>query len=124
METIQAFFDTVAGNAVLLVALLAVVDLGIGVFAAIRDNVFQFDALAAWLRKTLVGRVMPIFGFLLVGYIAGGVSMEDGVGSVISPGGIITGVGLVAATTYVLEVIASIKESTIVKTDTRQVPTD
>jgi hypothetical protein len=124
MDIIKEFFNTPAGQAVLLVAVLAVLDLAIGVIAAVRDNVFQFDAVAAWLRKTLMGRVIPIFGFLLVGHVIGGLSLSDGVSSIIQPGVIITGVGIAGAATYVLEVLASIRESLVVKTDVRQVPTE
>jgi hypothetical protein len=106
------------------VGLLAVADFGLGVFAAIRDGVFTWDALAAWLRKSLVGRVLPIFGALFIGHLAGGLTVDDGVMGVLTPGTIITGIGLVAATAYVLEVIASIRESFVKKPETRAVPTE
>jgi hypothetical protein len=71
---IDAFFATPVGQAVVVIALLATLDFFIGVFAAIRDDVFTFDAIAAWVRKTLLGRIAPIFGTLVVGYVAGGLA--------------------------------------------------
>jgi hypothetical protein len=121
---IDAFFATPVGQAVVVIALLAVLDFGLGVFAAIRDDVFTFDALAAWVRKTLLGRIAPIFGTLIVGYVAGGLSLDDGVSGVLTPGTIITGIGLVAGTAYVLEVIASIRESFVPKPGVRDVPVE
>ena len=124
MDPLKEFFDTPAGQAVIAVALLAVADFAFGVFAAVRDNVFTWDALAAWLRKTLVGRVMPIFGVLLIGHMLGGLTLDDGAASLVTPGVIITGIGLVAGTAYVLEVIGSMRESFQPKPATREVPPD
>jgi hypothetical protein len=118
------FFDQPTGQAVLAVGLLAVADFALGVFAAVRDNVFTWDAIAAWLRKTLTGRVLPIFGVLLVGYAVGGMTFADGIGGIVSPGTIITGIGLAAAASYVLEVIASMRESLVPKPATRAIPED
>lgn len=121
---IKEFFNTPAGQATLAVALLATADFAFGVFAAVRDNVFKWEALAAWVRSTLMGKVAPVFAALIVGHLAGGLTLDDGLASLVSPGAIITGVGLAAATSYVLSVVASIRESFIVKTDTREVPED
>ena len=124
MDTLKGFFDTPAGQAVIAVGLLATADFVIGVFAAFRDNVFTMDAVAAWLRKTLTGRVMPIFGVLFVGHLLGGLTLDDGASSIVSPGTIITSIGLVAATAYILEVIASMRESLVKKPETRSIPED
>ena len=121
---IDAFFATPVGQAVVVIGLLAVLDFAIGVFAAIRDDVFSWDVLAAWVRKTLLGRVAPIFGTLLVGYVAGGLTLDDGAQGILTPGTIITGIGLVAGTAYVLEVIASIRESFVPKPGVRDVPVE
>lgn len=50
------FFDAPAGQAVIIIGLLATADFALGVFAAFRDNVFSMDAIAAWLRRNLAGR--------------------------------------------------------------------
>lgn len=120
--TLSGFFDSPAGQAVLLVGLLATADFLLGVFAAIRDGTFTLEVIAAWVRSSLMGRAAPIFGALAVGYFAGGLTIDDGVNGLLSPGTVITGIGLVAATAYVLEVIASIRESFIKKPETRAVP--
>lgn len=122
MNVLDQFFATPVGQAVVVIALLATLDFFIGIFAAIRDDVFTFDAIAAWVRKTLLGRIAPIFGTLIVGYVAGGLELDDGVNGILTPGTIITGIGLVAGTAYVLEVIASIRESFVPKPGARDVP--
>jgi hypothetical protein len=119
---LQEFFGTPAGSAIILVTVLAVADFAFGVFAAFRDDVFQLDALAAWVRKHIMGRVAPILGTLFLGAALGGISVQDGVGGILSPGAVLTGVGILAATTYVLEVIGSIKESMTPKPLVREVP--
>ena len=124
MDMLTEFFDAPAGQAVIAVALLAVADFALGVFAALRDDVFSMDAVAAWLRRNLAGRVAPIFGTLLVGHMVGGLALDDGASSILSPGVLITGIGLTAAVAYVLEVIASMRESLVNKPATRSVPTE
>jgi hypothetical protein len=111
VAAVQAFFDTLAGQAVLLVSIVAVADFLFGIMAAFRDDTFQASAVAAWLRKHLAGRVGPIFLTLFLGYAAGGASLADGLGGMLSPGSILTGVGALAAVAYVTEVIASIRSS-------------
>lgn len=124
MNVLDQFFATPVGQAIVVIALLAVLDFGLGVFAAIRDQTFTVEVVASWVRTTLLGRIAPIFGTLFVGYVAGGLSLDDGVSGVLTPGTIITGIGLVAGTAYVLEVIASIRESFVAKPGTRAVPNE
>src|SRR5687767_13536805 len=69
MQTaLTAFFASPAGIAVYSVLGIALLDFILGVFAAIRDKTFQLDAVAAWLRKHIAGRVMPIVVMLIFGY--------------------------------------------------------
>jgi hypothetical protein len=67
---IQAFFADTAGQVAAAVLLVAIVDLVLGIAAAIRDRVFQWENVAAWLRSTLAGRVLPTWVLLFVGYFA------------------------------------------------------
>ena len=39
-------------------------------FAALKDGTFAIDAVAAFLRKHLVGRVLPVTALALAGYFA------------------------------------------------------
>lgn len=112
-QEIVAFFDTLAGKAILLMSALAALDFALGVFRALRDGTFQCDSLASWLRKHIAGRVLPTFAVLIVGNIVGGISIESGdiVGSVLSPGTILTTLGLGMASAYILETISSLKDS-------------
>jgi hypothetical protein len=49
--------------------LLAFVDFGVGVFASVKDDTFALDAIGAFLRKHLAGRVLPISLLALAAYI-------------------------------------------------------
>ncbi len=122
-QAITSFFSTPGGTAVVVLFLLAVLDFLLGTFAAIRDNVFQLDAIGAWIRKHLAGRVLPITVVLVVGHLAGGLSVET-TADIITPGTILTGIGVGAAAVYVAEVIGSLRESLTPKADTRAVPQD
>lgn len=122
-QAITQFFGTPAGTAVVALFLLAGLDFLLGAFAAVRDNVFTWDALAAWVRKNVAGRVLPITAVLVVAHLAGGLSIETS-SDLLSPGTVLTTIGLGMAATYVLEVIASVRESLTAKPDTRSIPTD
>ena len=65
-----------------------------GVYAAIRDGTFALDAIAAFLRKHLLGRVFPIGTLLLIGYY--------------SHDGAMSAAGLAAGAAYVAETAASV----------------
>lgn len=123
-QTIVSFFDTPAGSAVVLLFALAVLDFAVGTFAAIRDDVFQVESIAAWLRKHLAGRVLPIVAVLIIGHLAGGLTIDDGVTGLLDAGTIITGIGIAGAAAYILETIASLRESFVPKPGTREVPQD
>jgi hypothetical protein len=77
--------------------------------------VFQLDAVGAWLRKHIAGRVLPTTAVLLVGHMTGGLNIDDGAAGILSPGTVLTTIGLGMAATYVLEVIGSVRESLVPK---------
>jgi type IV secretory pathway VirB2 component (pilin) len=122
-QAIDQFMHSPAGQAVLLMALLAVLDFALGTFRAIQNGTFQLDALAAWLRKHIAGRVLPTFAVLIVGHIAGGLTVDDGVAGILSPGTILTGIGIAMATAYILETIGSLR-ATLDSSAGDTVPTD
>jgi hypothetical protein len=57
---IQDFLASPGGIAVKAALVAAGLDFVFGVFFAVRDGSFALDAVAAWLRKHLAGRVFPI----------------------------------------------------------------
>lgn len=68
---LTTFLGTEAGLALKGALVAAFLDFGTGVFAALKDGTFSLDALAAFLRKHILGRVGPL-GLLLAGsYISG-----------------------------------------------------
>lgn len=107
---IDQFLHSPAGNAILLMALMAVLDWVLGTLRAVQDNTFTLDALAAWLRKAVAGRVLPTFAILLAGHIAGGLSVGQA-SDLLSPGTILSGIGIAMASAYILETIGSIRDS-------------
>lgn len=121
-QAITDFFGTPAGAAIVALFALAALGFAVGVLGAIRDDVFTWDALAAWIRKTIAGRVLPTTAVLLVGHLVGGLSFEGG--EIVSPGTVLTTIGLGMAASYVLEEIASIRESLTPKPGVRSVPED
>lgn len=69
---LRAFLDSPAGVALLAMVGVAFADFLTGTFAALRDGTFALDAVAAFLRKHIAGRVGPIGILLLLGYFGGG----------------------------------------------------
>lgn len=65
------FLQSTAGLAVKGALVAAFLDFAFGVFAAIRDGTFAIDALAAFLRKHLVGRVLPCTALAVAAYYTG-----------------------------------------------------
>lgn len=49
----------------------AFLDLAFGVFAAFRDGTFALDSLAAFIRKHLLGRVLPSATLAVTAYLTG-----------------------------------------------------
>lgn len=90
-----AFLAAPAGLALKGALVAAFLDFITGAFAALRDGTFALDALAAFLRKHILGRVAPLAALLAGGYIAG-----DDLLLVFAIGGL---------TAYAAETIASVK---------------
>lgn len=98
---LQGFLASEAGLALKGALIAAFADFATGSFAALKDGTFSPDALAAFLRKHILGRVAPLGTLLALGYF-GGPS-----GAVLLPFAI---AGLVA---YAVETIASVKGNLI-----------
>lgn len=97
MTAIEAFIASDAGLALKGALIAAFLDFATGSFAALRDGTFALDALAAFLRKHILGRVAPLATLLVAGYFGGEA------GQIFMPFAI---AGLVA---YAAETAASIK---------------
>lgn len=91
---IQALLDSPAGIAIYGALTAAFLDFAFGVFAAVRDGTFALDALAAFLRKHILGRVLPASLLAVTGYYTGSEPMIAAAG--------------VALTAYAAETLASI----------------
>lgn len=94
---LEQFLASDAGLALKAAVLAAFIDFATGSFAALRDGTFALDALAAFLRKHIIGRVAPLATLLIAGYFGGEA------GQVFLPFAI---AGLVA---YAAETAASVK---------------
>jgi hypothetical protein len=94
---LEAFFSTEAALAVYGVVIVMLADFALGVFAAFRDNTFQLDTVAAFLRKHAAGRVGPITVMLMLGYFGNQPAL--------------TALGLASAAAYTVETIGSITSS-------------
>ena len=94
---IQALLDSPAGIAIYGALTAAFLDFAFGVFSSVRDGTFSVDALAAFLRKHLLGRVLPASTLAVVGYYSGQPAMIAAAG--------------VALTAYAAETLASIYQS-------------
>jgi hypothetical protein len=90
----QAFLSDPAGLALKGMVVAAFVDFAFGVFAALKDGSFSFDAVAAFVRKHLLGRVGPIGILLALGYF--------------NHDAVMSAAGVAAGTAYVLETMGSI----------------
>lgn len=66
---IQGFLASTGGLAVKAALAAAFLDFAFGVMAALRDGSFALDAVAAFLRKHIVGRVLPVSVLAAVGYV-------------------------------------------------------
>jgi hypothetical protein len=73
METIdfRDFLASPAGLAIKAALAAAFLDFAFGVLAAARDGTFALDAIAAFLRKHILGRVLPVSVLAGVGYVTG-----------------------------------------------------
>lgn len=94
MNELQAFLDSPAGIAVKGALAAAFLDFATGSFAALRDGTFALDAIAAFLRKHILGRVAPLAAVLAAGYFSGDQ--------------ILVGAGVVGLTAYAAETVSSV----------------
>jgi hypothetical protein len=91
---IHTFFTSDAGNAAWYALIVMLADVFFGTLKSLTDGTFTLAVFAAFLRKHVMGRVFPIWGFLIFGYI-GKVDL-------------LTMAGLAAAAAYTAETIGSI----------------
>jgi hypothetical protein len=96
MNELTAFLDSDAGLALKGLLIVSFLDFATGSFAALRDGTFALDAIAAFVRKHVLGRVAPIGLLLTVGYFGGAAGQLFLVGAI------------AAATAYVAETAASV----------------
>lgn len=68
---LSGFLNSEAGLALKGALIAAFADLATGVFAALKDGTFSLDAIAAFLRKHVLGRVCPLGVMLALGYYGG-----------------------------------------------------
>ena len=94
---IAEFVESPGGLAVKAALIAAGLDFLFGVFFAVRDGSFALDAVAAWLRKHLMGRVFPITVLAVAGFYS-----KDGF--------MIAAAGAALAT-YAAETLASVYSS-------------
>jgi len=73
--SLNAFLNDPAGLAVKGALIAAFLDFAFGVFAAFRDGTFALDSLAAFVRKHLLGRVLPVSLLAIVAYVTGDAAM-------------------------------------------------
>lgn len=114
------FLASTGGLAVKGALVAAVLDFLFGVFAAARDGTFSIDAVGAWIRKHLLGRVFPASVLVVVAYVTGDA--------------LAIGIAAGALTTYAAETMGSIYDSirtaadptpvTPVKVDANPIPVD
>lgn len=115
---ITEFLESAAGLALKGALVAAFLDFAFGVFAALRDGSFALDAVAAFVRKHLLGRVFPVGTLAIMGYISGDLAMNAAAAA--------------ALTAYAVETMGSIYGSlnpakglpAEVATDVNPIPTD
>lgn len=109
-DALEAFLSSPEGVAFYGVLILALADFVLGTFAAFRDGTFSLDAVAAFLRKHIAGRVAPIAFLLALGYYAGQPALSA--------------IGAAGAAAYTLETIGSIRASWGSNRNEQPVPKD
>ena len=70
------FLNAPAGLALQAALVAAFLDFAFGTFAALRDGVFALDSVAAFLRKHVLGRVLPVGLLAVMSYLTGNVAMS------------------------------------------------
>lgn len=97
MDQLNEFLNSPAGLAVYGALAAAFLDFAFGVYAALRDGVFALDSIAAFLRKHILGRVLPASTLAIIGYFTGNAVMIAAAAA--------------ALTAYAAETLASIYSS-------------
>ena len=87
-ETLNEFLASEAGTLLAAMVAVAFLDFATGVLAALRDGTFALDAIAAFIRKHLLGRVFPIGLLLVVGYFGGELIGQLFLGAAVASAGI------------------------------------
>ena len=100
VAALKAFFDDQAGQLAIAMLVVAFVSFVLGVAAAIRDKTFSWEAVDAFLRSNIAGKVFPIWVLLFAGYFTQ--SLEVAGLPLILAG------GSAAALAYVASTVASI----------------
>src|SRR5688572_16168029 len=72
---IKALLDSPAGLAIYGALTAAFLDFAFGIYASVRDGTFAIDAVAAFLRKHILGRVAPASTLAIVGYYSNNPAM-------------------------------------------------
>lgn len=70
------FLASAAGLALKGALVAAFLDFAVGAFFAARNGTFALDSVAAFLRKHVLGRVLPLGVLLVTGYLTGDVTMN------------------------------------------------
>lgn len=115
---LEAFLSSDAGLALKGLLVVSFLDFATGSFAALRDGTFQLDAIAAFVRKHILGRVAPIGLLLVTGYFGG------------ESGQLFLAGAVAASAAYVAETAASIwgnvnpPTATPIKSPTNPVPVE
>ncbi len=103
---LSALLASPAGMAIKGALVAAFADFVIGAFFALQRGTFALDAVAAFVRKHLLGRVAPLAALLAAGYAA-----EDTA---------LTAAAVVGLTAYAAETFASIRGSIFPPTDSEE----
>lgn len=70
------FLASPAGLALKGALVAAFLDFAVGSLLAARNGTFALDAIAAFLRKHIMGRVLPLGVLLVMGYLTGDVTLN------------------------------------------------
>lgn len=71
MNVVAEFLNSTGGLAVKGALVAAFLDLAFGIFAAVKDGTFAVDAIAAFLRKHIMGRVAPLTALAVAAHYTG-----------------------------------------------------
>lgn len=111
---LHAFIASPAGLAIKGALVAAFLDFAFGLFAAVRDGSFALDAVAAFVRKHLAGRVFPLSLLASVAYVTNDTALITAAAA---------GLSLYAAET-VGSIYSSVQEMAGSRNGTAPIPTD